>query len=193
MIHEAPKHEMTPRRMERMMLPRRYWEASIFRIPEDCEHRKLLEEFIGDSKLNLEQGSNLLLHGSYGSGKTSAAAVVLKEVSSRGAKALFVVAADLVDIKIERVEFEEYRTLYDRIRQVDFLVIDDVGMADLSKFAGQLLVRILRYRYNDLKSTVLTTNLEVKAFKEAFPERGRTLLTRAFERISIETDEWAGQ
>lgn len=102
----------------------------------------------------------LTFSGTYGCGKTHLAAAIAHRRVAKGEKVLFVVVADLLDHL--RAAFNPrspitYDLRFERVRRIDFLVLDDLGTENATPWAKEKLFQILNYRYNASLPTVITT------------------------------------
>jgi DNA replication protein DnaC len=116
----------------------------------------------------LEYGEGLHLHGANGTGKTSIAVLVSMEALRLGATVLFTTAEELRRGSIEEVWFDDSQLIIDRAREVDLLVIDDLGKEHRgdSGYAERLLEDILRQRSARRLLTVITTNVPIGTSKD---------------------------
>ena len=116
---------------------------------------------------HLRDGNGLYLWGPNGRGKTGAAVVVAMEVRRRNRTALFVSASDLRRIVIDQVPFDNEQLMIDRAVEVDLLVLDDLGkgVQDDKAFGERLLDDLLRKRSAELRSTILTANMDPTTFR----------------------------
>ncbi len=102
----------------------------------------------------------LTFYGTYGCGKTHLAAAIANYRVQKGERVTFVVVADLLDYL--RAAFSPnssvtYDKRFDRIKRMDFLVLDDLGTQNTTPWAKEKLFQLLNYRYNALLPTVITT------------------------------------
>lgn len=143
-----------------MQIPRRFWDASFDAIP-DCKGRVPLRNYLREIEPMLDNGSGLLIFGPNGTGKTSAAIVIAKEARRLGASVLFVQAEEFRQGVIDKTMFSDEQTLYERAKEVDMLVLDDLGKEHSgdSGYAERLFENLIRLRTSNKKVTVITTNL----------------------------------
>ena len=118
----------------------------------------------------------LVLTGGYGSGKTHLAAAVNNYLEARLKPVLFAVVPDLLDHL--RATFApgspvEYDELFEAVRTVPILILDDLAAENPTAWAMEKLYQILDYRARLNLPTLITTNLKV----EQFEGRLRTRLT----------------
>jgi DNA replication protein DnaC len=99
----------------------------------------------------------LLLVGFCGCGKTHLAAAIANQRLEGGAEVFFTAVPDLLD-KL-RAAFnapERYSQLFAHVREVELLVLDDLGAQQPSAWSTEKLLQILNYRANSLLPTVIT-------------------------------------
>lgn len=125
---------------------------------------------------------SLLLHGSYGTGKSHLSVSVTKKLMEQGKECLFLSLPKLLT-KIQGtygnnkgVTEEE---LLEVIQRVDLLVLDDLGAEHNTEWAVAKVFEIIDDRAG--KSTIYTTNLSSKELKQRFNERN-------FSRLMENTD-----
>lgn len=103
----------------------------------------------------------LVLRGGYGCGKTHLAVAIANEAVRAGTPALFSVVPDLLDHL--RATFApnssvQYDRLFEVVRTVGLLVLDDLGTESGTPWAQEKLYQIINFRYNNHFPTVITTN-----------------------------------
>lgn len=104
----------------------------------------------------------LLLLGGYGCGKTHlAAAVAHYVVAHQRMRALLLVVPDLLDYL--RAAFapdqsSSYDARFNAIRNVDLLVLDDLGTENATPWASEKLFQLMNYRYNERRPTIVSSN-----------------------------------
>jgi DNA replication protein DnaC len=104
----------------------------------------------------------LVFMGKPGCGKTHLAAAIANQCVETGAKVYFITVSDLLDHL--RAAFNPssditYDSLFNTIREVELLVLDDLGAQKSSPWANEKLFQLINYRYNYRMPTVITTNL----------------------------------
>ncbi len=119
--------------------------------------RKFVESYPVDSV-----GTGLLLTGSIGVGKTHLAVSILQAlVAERGVSGLFYDYRDLLkqvqnsyNRQVQETELEVLRPVF----EAEVLVLDELGAAKPSDWVWDTVAHILNTRYNDRRTTIITTN-----------------------------------
>lgn len=103
----------------------------------------------------------LALVGDNGCGKTHLAVSIARVCLEQERSVLFAVVPDLLDHL--RAAFapgadEPYDELFTLVREVEVLVLDDLGAERSSDWTDEKLYQVLNFRYNGRLPTVITTN-----------------------------------
>ncbi|HLI71835.1 MAG TPA: ATP-binding protein [Ktedonobacteraceae bacterium] len=104
----------------------------------------------------------LVFAGKSGCGKTHLAAAIANHyLATTGETVLFITASDLLDHL--RATFSPssdivYDKLFEQVREVSLLVLDDLGAQKGTPWANEKLFQLINYRYNYRIPTVITTN-----------------------------------
>jgi DNA replication protein DnaC len=161
------------RRAERMVgrahIPRRYEHCSLENYDTDLPYshrsqvlaRLTAKKFIEGYPLETG-GRGLLITGSIGVGKTHLAVGILQAlVAERGAKGLFYDYRDLLkqvqnsyNSKVAATELEILAPVFD----AEVLVLDELGASKPTDWVWDTVAHILNTRYNDRRTTIITTN-----------------------------------
>jgi len=107
-------------------------------------------------------GRGLLLTGSIGAGKTHLAVGLLRElIEQRGAAGIFCDYRDLLkqiqnsyNPQVSTTELEILKPVFD----AEILVLDELGAVKKTDWVWDTVAHILNTRYNDKKTTLITTN-----------------------------------
>jgi DNA replication protein DnaC len=119
----------------------------------------------------------LVFRGNYGCGKTHLAAAIANVAEQNGIPVVFGIVPDLLDHL--RATFAPnsdtpYDALFDKLREVQLLVLDDFGAENSTAWATEKLFQLINYRYNYRMPTVITTNHRLMAHMD---ERIRSRLS----------------
>jgi len=157
------------RMLERAHIPKRYEHCTLdsFEPGFRGAHRTLAaahlraRKFVDGFPLETA-GTGLLLTGSIGVGKTHLAVGILQAlVVERGAVGLFYDYRDLLkqvqnsyNNSVAATELEVLRPVF----QAEVLVLDELGASKPSDWVWDTVAHILNTRYNDRRTTIITTN-----------------------------------
>lgn len=128
----------------------------------------------------------LLLEGTYGCGKTHLAAAVSNARLEREENVLFITAPDLLDhLRTTYGPTSDigYDEMFDRMRNVRLMVLDDLGVENPSPWAQEKLFQLLNYRYNQRLPTIITTNTDLDLLDPRI--RSRLLDESMINRVRI--------
>jgi DNA replication protein DnaC len=104
----------------------------------------------------------LVLAGPNGCGKTHLAVAMARERLEAGDSVLLQAVPDLLDrlrSGFSASAEQSYEVMFQQMRSVDFLILDDLGAQQNSVWAAEKLFQLLNYRYNGMLPTMITTNL----------------------------------
>jgi DNA replication protein DnaC len=129
----------------------------------------------------------LVLEGPNGCGKTHLAVAITKRCLEQGITAFFAVVPDLLDYL--RAAFapnaaEQYDERFLKMREVEVLILDDLGAEQGTAWANEKLFQLLNFRYNARLATMVTTN---KVRFDGIDQRIRSRLgdKRLVRRVSM--------
>lgn len=161
--------ERAARRLKRAAVPRRYEHCTLesydtgFSSSHRSQSAALMRARRFVESYPLETGgTGLLLTGSIGVGKTHLAVGILQAlVVERGAVGLFYDYRDLLkqvqnsyNPQVRETELEVLRPVF----EAEVLVLDELGAAKPTDWVWDTVAHILNTRYNDRRTTIITTN-----------------------------------
>ena len=106
----------------------------------------------------------LVIAGATGRGKTRLAAAIGNYCRETGIRVMFVVVPDLLDHLRSSYDPQNPRAfddLFDRVRNVPLLILDDLGSQSGTPWAAEKLFQLVNHRYNASLPTVITSNQTV--------------------------------
>ena len=120
--------------------------------------------------LAVQNGTNLVLAGNAGAGKTHLATAIALEVIRSGRRAIVANVPEMLDgICRAAQNHEDVYGLIAKYRSVDCLVLDDWGKERSSQVLLSYMYKIINYRYERGLQTIATTNaLEPDGLKNKF-------------------------
>ena len=179
-------------------IPRRYEHCELSNYDTDFPgaHPSLAEgHFLTSNfakKCDPRGDKGLLIIGTIGTGKTHLAVGVIKElVLNRGISCLFYDYRELLkeiqnsyNSTVQTTELDVLRPVFD----TDVLVLDELGAVKPTEWVWDTVSLVLNTRYNDNRTTIITTNFEDQPPAGAMSmaksaARGETLGDRIGERM----------
>lgn len=117
----------------------------------------------------------LLLTGGYGAGKTHLAASIANFAVSMGVPTLFLTVPDLLDWLRYSYDAPDatFESRFEEIRNINLLVIDDLGTQNATSWAQEKLFQIFNHRYVNRLPTVVTTNQPLEEIEGRIQSRLR--------------------
>lgn len=116
----------------------------------------------------------LVLLGANGAGKTHLATAVAGYRLEQGDTVAFATVPDLLDelrATFDPGSGERFDELFGRLRDVDLLVLDDLGAHQSSAWAQEKLYQLLNYRHLGRRPTVVTSDLELSKLEPRIASR----------------------
>ncbi len=140
-----------------------------------CAAKNYVENFPEMYRRN--QG--ILFFGDVGTGKSYTAACIANELMERLQP---VMMTSFVKLLSDADRFNgEISIFINRMNQVKFLVIDDLGAERGTDFALEIVYDIIDSRYRSRKPVILTTNLQIEQMKACSNIRYSRIYDRIFE------------
>jgi DNA replication protein DnaC len=140
-------------------------DLSVADLPEDAQKKlKRLQtlEFI-------QEGRNVILAGSPGTGKTHVAVGLGLKACLEGYKVWFTTVPLLVNRMKECRSQQTLRAFQNRFEKYDLVIADEMGYISFDKEGSELLFTHLSLRAGS-KSTIITTNLSFERWGEIFQD-----------------------
>jgi DNA replication protein DnaC len=134
----------------------------------------------------IETGPSLLLIGSTGSGKTHQAYGAIRALAESGVACpwLAITAADLY-ARLRPRHGVDSEAEFERVAQVGLLVLDDLGAAKGTEWNEEVNYRLINYRYEHEKPTLITSNVPANTLRTALGERVASRLVEMADRVIL--------
>lgn len=134
--------------------------------------------------MHMANRQNVIMQGSYGTGKTHLAAAIRNELSRQHYKVLFMSLPDYIDkVKQEFGDHNQRHPIAKMAKDAELLILDDVGANRMTEFEVSELFRLVDSRTD--KCTIYTTNYKPTEFLGKEAERKG--LARIFSRMMQNT------
>ena len=145
-------------------IPKRFWEAELdnYQYENPSETDAYKEAMVFASSFDPSEGKGITFVGTPGVGKTHLAVGILKKIyREKGIKGRFFDTKDLIYKLKALIEEGKTSKAIRRILSYPLIVLDDLGSERLSEWQREIISYIISYRYNNLKSTIITTNFSL--------------------------------
>lgn len=160
------------------VIPARYRGVSFDRPPVtaiDSVVVNAIRDWIEDLDRNLEEGRGIWLMGDTGTGKTSLAMLVSKEILGRGRTAAIYSLPKLLGRIRSTYDSEpgeeSYADFFERLCEVDMLHLEDLGTEKRTEWVLEQLYALINERYERQKSVMVTTNYDQTELEEQLGDR----------------------
>ena len=177
-------------------IPKRYEHCELASYTADFPgaHPSLAFAHLSASRFAQEydprDGMGLLIIGKIGTGKTHLAVGITKDLISRGVPCLFYDYRELLkeiqnsyNATVQTTELDVLRPVF----EIDVLVLDELGAVKPTEWVWDTVSLILNTRYNNNRTTIITTNFEDQpaagANGAASPARAATRAETLGDRI----------
>ena len=118
---------------------------------------------------------NLLFVGKAGTGKTFMSSCIANEAINSGYTVLYQTAPLLMDMLIEAkfasLKDELKKEQYERVFDVELLIIDDLGTENINNYKFTELFNIINTRLLKDKKTIISTNLSLSDLASEYDDR----------------------
>lgn len=166
-----PRRPLLPADLERMHVPEEFWRVKIQQVSGSV--RDVIERYLINIDEMVKKGAGLLLTGNEGVGKTSIGVLIGKEAVAAGHTAYFTPIWELREHFKSKIMFDDALSVYDRVMEVDVLILDGLKAADVKEFAlgDKGIAELIESRSMRLRVTILTA-IEMSSLmdvKESLP------------------------
>jgi DNA replication protein DnaC len=107
------------------------------------------------------------LQGNYGGGKTHLGAAACNALARQQRRTFYDTVPRLVKLLRDGIKDHSVDERLERLMQVDVLMLDDLGMGQISAWGEGHLVDLMNERYQAELPTIITSNIPITAFSGA--------------------------
>ncbi len=147
-----------------LRIPKRFWDAELenYKFENQSETIAYTEALSYAANFDPAEGKGITFVGPPGVGKTHLAVGILKKIyRDKGIRGIFFDTKDLIYRLKSLIEERKTNRAIKAILNHPLIVLDDLGSERLSEWQRELISYIISYRYNNLKSTIITTNFSL--------------------------------
>lgn len=155
--------------------------------------RRTLEEclrFVRDFDHGFE---NIFLYGETGLGKTFLSHCIAKELLESTHSVIYFTAFRLFELFADsafgRTDETAQMELEQHIFSCDFLIIDDLGTELVNSFVSSQLFLVINERILRRKSTLISTNLDLRTFADTYSERVFSRISSSYLMLKLIGDD----
>lgn len=129
---------------------------------------------------------NLMLYGPVGTGKTFLTNCIAKELLDRSHSVVYFTAFQLFELlSPSHTEENDLRQRSEAVLDSDLLILDDLGTEMLNTFTVSRLFQVLNERALRRRSTIISTNLSLKDFRDLYSERIFSRITSSYTLLKF--------
>lgn len=155
-------------------IPLRF-QSSSFDNFKKTKEKDIVLEYVKDFQEKKKSGTSLVFCGTTGTGKTHlSAALSFYLIEKFQTKILYTKAFDVLrEVKdtYNRKAEKTFSSVQKKHTEVDLLIIDEVGVQFGTDTEKQILFEIVNERYENMKPTILVTNLSLANLKDFAGDR----------------------
>lgn len=141
---------------------------------QEIEALSLCRHFTDYASEKFQKGSSMIFCGGVGTGKTHLACAIAHELIEYQWDVMYATAvAAITRIKAtwERDSKEHESYVIERYSTCDFLILDEIGVQFGTDAEKLLLYRVMNARYENMRPTIMASNLEYDELADAVGER----------------------
>lgn len=158
---------------------KKFREARFENFVED-DTMKVAKNYANIFKEFYKQSKGLLLHGSFGTGKSIPAACTANQLLDEGYK-VHMTNFSIIANKIQAT-FDGKQLYIDDLCRYSLLIIDDLGAERQSEYMQEIVYSVINARYNTEKPFIVTTNIDINEIKKINDIEKRRVYERILER-----------
>jgi DNA replication protein DnaC len=161
---------------------------------------EIAKEYAVNFTRHAEKGDGLYFEGPVGTGKTHLAVAISLRLMDIGIPCVCKTSIDILnDIKssFDAIRDFDEKAILDAYKDVELLVVDDLGKEMATEWSMATLYNILNDRYEKMRPTIVTTNYNDRSLISRMTPRGMdntnmaALISRLRETTKVVTMDWS--
>jgi DNA replication protein DnaC len=156
------------------------WSLKTFPFDKQPGVNRLQIKNIGDLSF-IERHENIVLIGEPGTGKTGIASGLLRQGLINGYRGLFYDAQKLLEDLYSSLADKTTIKFITTLSSINLLLIDELGYLTLTNEQCNAFFKLMSMRYNNKKSTIITTNLDYPKWYDLF--KSKSLVDAMLDRL----------
>ena len=156
------------------------WSLKTFPFDKQPGVNKLQIQNLGDLTF-IERQENIILIGEPGTGKTGIASGLLRLSLTNGYRGLFYDAQKLLEDLYSSLADKTTTKFINTLSSVNLLLIDELGYLTLTNEQCNAFFKLMSMRYENKKSTIITTNLDYPKWYDLF--KSKSLVDAMLDRL----------
>ncbi|MCL6605523.1 MAG: ATP-binding protein [Paenibacillus sp.] len=157
------RRQVTQTRIKSHHVPAHIVGATFEDLEMDQNRRMAIAECVNFCS-SYEQGKSikgLYLYGSMGVGKSRIVGAIANELAGMGVDVLMVYVPDFLEEVKDSIETNDVKSKLDTLREVEVLILDDLGAGPLSSWTRDDVLSPVLHRRMESKVTIYTSNLSI--------------------------------
>lgn len=156
------------------------WSLKTFPFDKQPGVNKLQVQNLSDLSF-IERHENIVLIGEPGTGKTGIASGLLRQGLINGYRGLFYDAQKLLEDLYSSLADKTTTKFITILSNISLLAIDELGYLTLTNEQCNAFFKLMSMRYNNKKSTIITTNLDYPKWYDLF--KSKSLVDAMLDRL----------
>mgnify|MGYP003294589029 CR=1 FL=1 len=136
--------------------------------------------------IRLDTSNSMLLSGKPGKGKTMLAIITMNHLLRQGERVLYVSYRDkIMELKQRVLDREYYQEEMQRLKDIDYLILDDLFKGKITEADVNLVMELVNYRYQKRKPIIVSTEKSIDELNNIDEALGSRIVQMSRNHIVI--------
>lgn len=188
----CPKRKTAfPLKLKQAGIPERYFDFNKQTVTQEPKKAwVIINRYLDTLEERISEGKGLLLHGPFGTGKTTGAVVIAQEAIDRGYSVKFL-GVDYLIAELRGLNQEQAAIYRKELLDKDLLVLDGLEADADGKWLLDEIGAIIARRYDNKKPMIITTNSDPEQLKKStLPQRYVERILHACHPVPVVGKNW---